>query len=143
VDYFHPRAVSNRYGFGFYLRADAPIAAPYSHNAKRHLYTGLMAIEELLGMENLFAVYLDVGQPVGSRPAYDHLKQDLRARLFRSIFVVDRRDLFFTPEETRELACLNQEVGGLELISFDVVEKRLEVASLLVFLQHEMAGLCV
>lgn len=125
VDYLndgnHPSA------FAFYVWGDAPTLGHSSRMARRHLYAGLEVICDALGLENLAAVYLDVGS---GRSAYAQMMADLRAGLFRRVFVFSVYDLITAQSGCEDLKKLYQEVDGFELIVLEKNTRRPEVLSL-------------
>ena len=117
VDYFDQTG-SNPQAFVFYVRGGMAAEERYSHEAKHQLYGGLAVIRATMGLENLAAVYIDIDELANlQRPAYQQMKQDLRAGMFTRVFVFDVSALLGEPAAEADLANLAAKVGGFELIT--------------------------
>jgi len=117
VDYLNPDAMGDPKAFGFYVRGEVPRLAVYSVTARRHLYAGLAVIEKKMDPKELVSVYLDINVLENiERPAYQHMKQDMRLGMFRRIFVYVSSDLLGHPTADSDLRDLYRELGGFELI---------------------------
>ncbi len=98
IDRMNPERMGKPEAIALYVLGDLPHQQSYSRRAKHHLLTGLMIVRQELGIQNLVGVYLDINDGSNlERPAYQELKRDLRAGVFRRIL--------FIPGE---------EVGGLD-----------------------------
>lgn len=119
VDYLNVSARGTTGAFAFTVCGEPPNDASYGASAKRILYTGLSLIQQTLGPNNLVAVYLDVDAIDNlQRPAYEQMKQDLRAGMFRRVFDLRAEDLMAIPALAREVERLYHEVGGFDLLTF-------------------------
>lgn len=120
VDYLNVNARGKPGAFAFYVCGDLPHNAAYSATAKRSLYAGLSLIQQALGPENLVAIYLDVNSVRNiARPAYVQMKQDLRAGMFRRIFILEGNGLSAERESAADLDALYREVGGFDLLTYE------------------------
>jgi hypothetical protein len=120
VDYLNMNVVGKPAAFAFYVCGEISPNAIYSASAKRALLAGLSVIQATLGPENLVAVYLDVNSLVNlARPAYNRMKEDLRAGMFRRLFVLPSQDVMGESKTANDLGRLYQEVGGFDLLTFD------------------------
>ncbi len=120
VDYLNVSARGKPEAFAFYVCGDLPHNAAYSATAKRSLYAGLSLIQQALGPENLVAIYLDVNSVKNiTRPAYVQMKQDLRAGMFRRIFILQGNGLSAERESAADLDALYREVGGFDLLTYE------------------------
>ncbi len=119
VDYFKDRPAGTTEALGLYACGEIAPQAGYSLSARRNLLAGLMVIQRNFGISNLVAVYLDVHsarQP--SRPAFEQLKRDLRAGLFKRAFVYSACTLQDRQEMLEDLGRLAVEISGFELIPY-------------------------
>jgi hypothetical protein len=120
VDYLNVSTRGTTGAFAFTVCGEPPNENSYSASAKRILYTGLSLIQQTLGSNNLVAVYLDVDAIDNlHRPAYQQMKQDLRAGMFRRVFDLRASDLMANHILARELERLYREVGGFDLLTFE------------------------
>ncbi len=120
VDYLNVNARGTPEAFAFYVCGDLPQNAAYSSTAKRSLYAGLSLIQQTLGPENLVAVYLDVNSTHNiTRPAYVQMKRDLRAGMFRRVFILQGNGLTAGTESADDLDELYREVGGFDLLTYE------------------------
>lgn len=130
VEYIHVGAAGTPTAVGFYVCGEPWEQAAPADNVKQRLYTGLYRVEQELGSQNLVAIYVDVGRrALEQRPAYRQLVSDLRAGMFRRVFVLALRDLAERPEEWARLQHLLKELDGLEIIRYDTHACRLVALS--------------
>ncbi|MEA4910161.1 MAG: hypothetical protein GYA17_12915 [Chloroflexi bacterium] len=117
IDYVNIQAQGRPGALAFYVRGDLDGKLPYSLRAKRHLQAGLSVIQRSLDLQKLVAVYMDVNSSVDlARPAYNQLKTDLRAGLFRRVFVFATSDLVDGPLVEDDMRHLYAELGGFEVL---------------------------
>ncbi len=120
VDYLNVNARGTAGAFAFIVCGEPPGDPGHSASAKRILYTGLSLIQQTLGPNNLVAVYLDVDAIDNpQRPAFNQMKRDLRAGMFRRVFDLRATDLMANTRLARELERLYREVGGFDLLTFE------------------------
>ncbi len=130
VEYIHVGAAGTPAAVGFYVCGEPWGQAAAADNVKQRLYAGLYRVEQELGSQNLVAIYVDVGRrALERRPAYRQLVRDLRAGMFRRVFVLSLRDLAERPEERTRLQHLLKELDGLEIIRYDTRACRLVALS--------------
>jgi hypothetical protein len=141
VDYFSPHACGTDAAYGFYVRGDVSDNSAYSISAKRHLYAGMLVIEETLGMKNLVGVYVDVDRAENiRRPAYQAMKADIRKGYFTRIFVMCPEDLLSDLRCSADLMELENEVGNLTIITYNEESGQLETVE--VETEKKPEGLC-
>lgn len=88
VDYMRNDRVGKPAALGLYVLGDLPANQSYSREAKHHLFTALCLLRDQHEIDNLVAIYLDVNSPVEThRPAYQQMKRDMKAGLFRRLCV--------------------------------------------------------
>jgi hypothetical protein len=120
TDYFNEQAVGTETAFGFYVCGELEPQAAFSLSGRRSLLGGLSIIQQELGPQNLVAIYLDVSSPeCNARPAYHQMKRDLRAGMFRRVFVFRSCILARGKGMLADLCQLSDEIGGFELITYD------------------------
>jgi len=120
VDYFKDQAAGTSQALGFYACGEIPSQAAYSQTARYNLLTGLIVIQHQFGISNLVAVYLDVHSPQQpARPAYEQMKHDLCAGLFKRAFVFSACTLRDGLDIFKDLARLYAVIDGFELITFE------------------------
>jgi len=120
VDYFNEQAVGTESAFGFYVCGELEPQAAFSLSGRRNLLGGLSVIQQDLRPQNLVAIYLDVNSSdCSARLAYHQMKHDLRAGLFRQVFVFRSCMLVRGKEMLADLCQLSDEIGGFELITYD------------------------
>ena len=94
VDYMNRESAGKPAALGLYVMGDLPAHQTYSRVAKHNLFTGLVLIREQQEEHNLVAVYLDVNSPFDPhRPAYQQMKRDMQAGMFRRLLVPSVQDL--------------------------------------------------
>lgn len=141
VDYFSPHACGSDDAYGFYVRGDVSDNDAYSISAKRHLYAGLLVIEETLGMKNLVGIYVDVDRAENMRrPAYQAMKSDIRKGYFKQIFVMCPEDLLDDQNCIADLLELENEVGSLTIITYNEDTCLLENVD--IEIEKKLEGLC-
>lgn len=120
VDYLNQDARGSAEAFAFYVCGELPQNASYSTTAKYELYSGLSLIQKALGPANLVAVYLDVNAFENLfRPAYVQMKEDMRAGMFRRVFVMNASDLLSGAEAAQDMRQLYRELGGFDLLTYE------------------------
>jgi len=120
VDYLNHIARGSADAFAFYVCGDLPQHASYSTAAKYSFYSGLSLIQQALGPSNLVAVYMDVNRLDNlCRPAYVQMKADMRAGLFRRVFVMNTTDLLGSADSAQDMRLLYRELGGFDLLTYD------------------------
>lgn len=120
VDYFKDQAAGTPQALGFYACGDIPSQAPFSQTARHNLLAGLIVIQHHFGISNLVAIYLDVHDPQQAiRPAYEQMKRDVRAGLFKRVFVFNNCKLKNGPDMLDDLCQFYAEIEGYELITFE------------------------
>jgi hypothetical protein len=120
VDYFNEQAVRTDTAFGFYVCGELEPQAVFSQSGRRNLLSGLSIIRQELGPQNLVAIYLDVHTPeFNSRPAYHQMKGDLRAGMFRKVFIFRSCILVRGKGMLADLSQLASEIEGFELIIYE------------------------
>jgi hypothetical protein len=120
VDYFKDQAAGTPRALGFYACGDIPSQAPFSQSARHNLLAGLIVIQHHFGISNLVAIYLDVHAPQQAiRPAYEQMKRDLRAGLFKRAFVFSTCRLKNGQDMLEDLCQFYAEIDGFELITFE------------------------
>jgi hypothetical protein len=121
VDYFKDQAVGSPQALGFYACGDIPSQATFSQTARHNLLAGFIVIQHHFSISNLVAIYLDVhaSQPQQAiRPAYEQMKRDLRAGLFKRAFVFSTCRLNNGQDMLEDLCQFCAEIDGFELITF-------------------------
>jgi hypothetical protein len=107
----------NPQAFAFYIRGNKRDGDVICKDAKSQLYAGLLLIHNKLQMTNLTGIYVDVDSLENlQRPAYQQLKQDLMAGMFKRVFILDRTALLGTPQSDQDLQQLFFRCGGFELL---------------------------
>ena len=120
VDYFKDQAAGTPQALGFYACGEIPSQAAFNQSARHNLLAGLIVIQHHFGISNLVAVYLDVHSPQQSvRPAYEQMKRDLHAGLFKRAFVFSTCTLMGGQDMLEDLCRLYGEIDGFELITFE------------------------
>jgi hypothetical protein len=88
VDYLNKAAMGAANAFGFYVTGGLQNNERYSHAVKHALMAGLLLIKQNCSEQFLVAVYMDVAEPDAPvRPAFAQMKADMRAGMFRRVFV--------------------------------------------------------
>lgn len=88
IDYMNKTAMGTLSAIGLYVVGDLSPDEKFSRSARRALLTGLLLVKERIGIEYLVAVYLDINSNNNpARPAYKQMKADMRAGMFRRVFV--------------------------------------------------------
>jgi len=119
VDYFKDQAAGTPQALGFYACGEIPSRAAYSHSARHNLLAGLIVVQHHFGISNLVAVYLDVHAPLQqAHPAYEQMKSDLRAGLFKRAFVFNDCQEVGGQDLLEDLFGMHAEIDGFELITF-------------------------
>jgi len=119
VDYFNEQALRTDSAFGFYVCGELEPQAAFSLSGRRNLLAGLSVIQQELGPQNLVAIYVDVNPPEDcSRLAYQQMKRDLRAGLFRRVFIFHSCMLVRGKGLLDDLSLLAREIEGFELITY-------------------------
>jgi hypothetical protein len=121
VDYFKDQVAGSPQALGFYACGEIPSQAPFSQTARHNLLAGLIVIQHHFGISNLVAIYLDVHAPYPQqaiRPAYEQMKRDLRAGLFKRTFVFSTCRLRNGQDMLEDLCQFYDEIEGFELITF-------------------------
>ncbi len=118
VDYMQ----SNRFGtpaaVGLYVLGDLPTNQAYSREAKHHLFSALFLLRDQHESENLVAIYLDVNTSMEtSRPAYQQMKRDMKAGLFRWLCVPSICDLIGDDRMYSDFWNFYRELEWCEIIS--------------------------
>jgi hypothetical protein len=120
VDYFKDQVAGTPQALGFYACGEIPAEAAYGLTARHNLLAGLIVIQHHFGISNLVAVYVDVHAPRRpARPAYEQMKHDLRAGLFKRAFVFSACTLMDGLDILKDLSRLYSEIDGFELITFE------------------------
>lgn len=118
VDYLNHANRGLPGSLGFYILGSLPEADSYSHNAKHSLFSGLTLIREQLGTHCLVAIYLDVNTGDNLlRPAYQQMKQDMRAGMFHRLFVLEPAELIGSMELLADWAKFTMQVKYCEVLS--------------------------
>ena len=88
IDYLNRSQMGNHQAMGLYVLGNILAQQPYSRNAKHALFTGLLLLKEQVGMDRIVAVYMDINTADNpDRPAYLQMKNDMKAGMFRKVFV--------------------------------------------------------
>ncbi len=134
VDYFNLLARGSEDATGLYVCGSLNDAEGYSVSAKRHLYAGLLVVEELLGMRNLVGVYVDV-DPAGcsGRQAFRALREDILHGAVKKVLVMSPAEQLADPEFRLEWAELFNLVPGLKMLSYSEERSALEPVELSTF----------
>jgi hypothetical protein len=120
VDYFKDQVVGTAQALGFYACGGIPAQAAFSLSARHNLLAGLIVIQHHFGISKLVAVYLDVHAPhQQARPAYEQMKRDLQAGLFRRAFVFSACTHMPGQDILDDLCRFYAEIEGFELITFE------------------------
>lgn len=120
VDYFQRSRIGSPTALGLYVLGDLPSDQSYSRAAKHHLFSALCLLREQLELENLVAVYLDVNSPLEAhRPAYQQLKQDMKAGFFHRLFVTSVYDLTGADDMPADFWNFYRELPYLEIFSIE------------------------
>ena len=119
VDYFKDQAAGTAQALGFYACGDIPSQAVYSRSARYNLLAGLIVVQHHFGISNLVAIYLDVHSPRQPfRPAHEQLKRDLRAGLFKRVFVFSACTHIDGQDNLEDLCRFYAEIDRFELVTF-------------------------
>jgi len=119
VDYFKDQVAGTKQALGFYACGEIPSQTAYSRTARHNLLAGLIVIQHHFGISNLVAIYLDVHSANhATRPAFDQMKRDLCAGLFKRAFVFNACTLLDGQDILKDLAGFYGEIDGFELITF-------------------------
>ncbi len=119
VDYVNESAYGTPKAFAFYVCGGMSAQVPYSLTARCRLLAGLAVIHQELGAENLVAVYMDIhGADQRSNAAYERMLNDLRAGMFRRIFIFEICNPLAWQQINDALSQLSFEVGSVELITY-------------------------
>ena len=120
VDYFNLDGTATPDALALYVCGELDLTKRYSSTVKNQLYSGLLLVKMHLGLSNLLAVYVDVNDS-GSlqRPAYQKLKEDIRAGYFKRIFVYQISDLIGSAVVAEDWDRFNQEISEIELLTYD------------------------
>ena len=120
VDYFKDQVAGTPQALGFYASGEIPSQAAYCQTARHNLLAGLIVIQHHFAISNLVAVYLDVHAPQQTvHPAYERMKHDLRAGLFKRAFVLGACTMMDDLDILKDLSRLYGEIDGFELITFE------------------------
>lgn len=118
VDYMQNERFGTPSALGLYVLGDLPANQAYSRQAKHHLFTALNLLRELQESENLVAIYLDVNTPMDAgRPAYQQMKRDMKAGLFRRLCVPSICDLVGDDQMYADFWNFYRELEWCEIIS--------------------------
>ena len=118
VDYMNRESAGKPAALGLYVLGDLPAHQSYSRVAKHNLFTGLVLIREHQEEHNLVAVYLDVNSPFEShRPAYQQMKTDIKAGMFRRLLVPSVRDLSGDEEMSADFWNFYRTLEWIEILS--------------------------
>jgi hypothetical protein len=94
VDYLQPDHAGATGALGLYILGDLPAGQPYSRTAKHCLFTALSVLQTQQEIQNLVAVYLDINTAnETNRPAFQQMKWDMKAGMFRRLCVSSVCDL--------------------------------------------------
>lgn len=119
VDYMNKEYMGSPRALGFYVLGDLPARQPYSHKAKHSLLAGLIMLRNLGEIDHLVAIYLDVNEADNAlRPAYVQMKQDMQARMFSRLFVLDPGDLAGDSQTAQDWWMFTRQLERLEVISW-------------------------
>ena len=103
VDYVNKEYAGSQQALGLYVSGNILDNESYSRNAKHDLYQGLVLIRELLNIQHLVAIYLDINDSSNlAKPAYQQLKQDMRAGMFHRVLVLNPNHLFADGESLED-----------------------------------------
>jgi hypothetical protein len=118
VDYLNREKAGCPDALGLYVLGDLPAHQRYSRAAKHNLLAGLVMIREQHEAHNLVAVYLDINSPFEShRPAYEHMKRDIKAGLFRRLLVPEVADLVGGSDMHADFWKFYRELAWIEILS--------------------------
>lgn len=118
VDYMNRESAGKPAALGLYVMGDLPAHQSYSRIAKHNLFTGLVLIREQQEEHNLVAVYLDVNSPFEShRPAYQQMKRDIKAGMFRRLLVPSVRDLSGDEDMSADFWSFYRTLERIEILS--------------------------
>ncbi len=134
VDYFNLNARGSASALGLYVCGSLDTTSGPSVSAKRHLYAGLLVVEELLEMHNLVGVYVDV-DPAGcaGRQAFRSLRDDVLHGAFKQVLVMSPAEMLADPDLRLEWAELFNLVPGLEMLTYNEERAQLECVDLIDF----------
>lgn len=120
VDYLNKHRAGSAAALGLYVSGDLPVNQSYSRMAKHNLFNGLVAIRQQQEEHNLVAVYLEVNSPFNlQRPAYQQMKRDIQAGLFRRLCLPVISDLISDEEMQADFWRFYRELPWIELLSVE------------------------
>ncbi len=118
VDYLNMDRAGSSAALGLYVLGDLPAHQSYSRMAKHNLFTGLCVIREQHEDQNLVAIYLDINSPDEvQRPAYQQMKRDMKAGMFRRLCVPVVYDLVGSTEQYSDFWNFYRELEWMDILS--------------------------
>lgn len=116
IDYLNRSQMGNNQAIGLYVLGDILAEQPYSRNAKHALFTGLLLLREQVGINRIVAVYLDINTADNpGRPAYQQMKNDMKAGMFRKVFVESPLQLTGSDENNMDWWNFYRELPSCEI----------------------------
>ena len=120
IDYMNREHAGKPAALGLYVLGDLPAQQSYSRVAKHNLFTGLVLIREQHEEQNLVAVYLDIASPYDAhRPAYQQMKHDINAGMFRRLLVPSVHDLSGDEDMSADFWNFYRALEWIEILSTD------------------------
>ena len=118
VDYLNMDRAGSSAAMGLYVLGDLPAHQSYSRMAKHNLFTGLCVIREQHEDQNLVAIYLDINSPdEAQRPAYQQMKRDMKAGMFRRLCVPVVYDLVGSTELYSDFWNFYRELEWMDILA--------------------------
>ena len=120
VDYLNPSSGHREGAVGLYVCGVLNDGEPYSRDAKRRLYAGLLALRSRPEMGELVAVYVDVlPHPRAERPAFRQMMADLQSGLIRKVVLAERREDVQCSPDYQRLLQYQRETGRAGVVAFE------------------------